>query len=196
MLEFSARPTSAWGAKSGILRGEAPHLTIRQGCARKLGCLQSQVSTAMSLSMIVPAAKPAKSASADLSADQKRLIRETFATIEPAADLVARLFYLKSVDLDPSVGTIFKMPTRAQRRKFMAAMKLAVISLDRLQALAPIIKLLSARQRLDGVKPRHYAAFRKAWVWTLEQSLEFRFTAEARAAWAALLGQMHRTTKP
>jgi hemoglobin-like flavoprotein len=149
----------------------------------------------MSLSAaIAPAAQPLDSESASLSAAQRRLIRESFASIEPAADLVARLFYLKSVDLDPSIAAIFKMPTRAQRRKFMAAMKLAVISLDRLQALAPIIKLLSARQRLEGVRPRHYAAFRKAWVWTLEQSLEFRFTDEAREAWNALLGEMHRTS--
>lgn len=149
----------------------------------------------MSLSALAPAAQIPHAENPSLSADQRRLIRETFATIEPAADLIARLFYMKSVDLDPSIATIFKMPTRAQRRKFMAAMKLAVISLDRLQALAPIIKLLSARQRLEGVRPRHYAAFRKAWVWTLEQSLEFRFTAEAREAWTALLGEMHRTSR-
>lgn len=149
----------------------------------------------MSLPMVAPIATSEQTADAELSSAQKRLIRDSFASIEPAADLVARLFYMKSVDLDPSIAAIFKMPTRAQRRKFMAAMKLAIISLDRLQALAPIIKLLSARQRLEGVRPRHYAAFRKAWVWSLEQSLEFRFTAEAREAWTALLGQMHRARR-
>ena len=149
----------------------------------------------MSLPMVAPIATSEQTADEELSFDQKRLIRDSFASIEPAADLVARLFYMKSVDLDPSIAAIFKMPTRAQRRKFMAAMKLAIISLDRLQALAPIIKLLSARQRLEGVRPRHYAAFRKAWVWSLEQSLEFRFTAEAREAWTALLGQMHRARR-
>ncbi len=149
----------------------------------------------MSLPMVAPIATSEQTADGELSFDQKRLIRDSFTSIEPAADLVARLFYMKSVDLDPSIAAIFKMPTRAQRRKFMAAMKLAIISLDRLQALAPIIKLLSARQRLEGVRPRHYAAFRKAWVWSLEQSLEFRFTGEAREAWTALLGQMHRARR-
>src|SRR5690349_3682423 len=117
-----------------------------------------------------------------LSKEQKRLIRDSFSRIEPASDLVARLFYMKSVDIDPSVRSIFKVPSRAQRRKFMSAMKVAVISLDRLQSLQPVLKLLATRHRQDGVTQSHYAAFRRAWVWTLEQSLEQRFPREASEA--------------
>ena len=114
--------------------------------------------------------------------------------IEPASDLVARLFYMKSIDLDPSLGELFKSPSRAQRRKFMAAMKVTVLSLDRLQSLQPILKLLGTRQREAGVKPSHYDAFQNAWVWTLEQSLQPRFPREAKEAWSSLLGEMTRAT--
>jgi hemoglobin-like flavoprotein len=141
---------------------------------------------------LAPAAEPVLSNSEALSEQQKRLIRDSFTRIEPASDLVARLFYLKSIDLDPSIRDVIKVPTRAQRKKFMAAMKLAVISLDRLEALQPMIKLLGVRQRQEGLKSRHYKAFRRAWVWTLEQSLETRFPREAGDAWTALLGEMVR----
>jgi hemoglobin-like flavoprotein len=146
----------------------------------------------MSMTNLAPAHEPAAAAAPSLSQEQKRLIRDSFTRIEPAADLVARLFYMKSVDIDPSIREVLMAPSRAQRRKFMSAMKIAVISLDRLEQLQPIVKLLGIRQRQQGVKSRHYTAFRRAWVWTLEQSLEASFPREAKEAWTALLGHMAR----
>jgi hemoglobin-like flavoprotein len=148
----------------------------------------------MSLTLLAPPPEPVVSASPSLTREQQRQIRETFAIIEPASDLVARLFYLKSVDLDPSLRKLFKSPTRVQRRKFMAAMKVAVLSLDRLQSLQPLLKLLGTRQREEGVTPNHYETFQRAWVWTLEQSLESRFPREANEAWSSLLNEMTRAT--
>jgi hemoglobin-like flavoprotein len=148
----------------------------------------------MSLTLLAPPAESAITASPSLTREQKRHIRETFAIVEPASDLVARLFYMKSVDLDPTLGKLFKSPNRVQRRKFMAAMKVAVLSLERLQSLQPILKLLGTRQREEGVTPGHYETFQRAWVWTLEQALEARFPREAKDAWSSLLGEMTRAT--
>ena len=148
----------------------------------------------MSLTLLAPPAESVIAASPSLTREQKRHIRETFAIIEPASDLVARLFYMKSVDLDPTLGKLFKSPNRVQRRKFMAAMKVAVLSLDRLQSLQPILKLLGTRQREEGVTAGHYETFQRAWVWTLEQALEARFPREAKNAWSSLLGEMTRAT--
>jgi hemoglobin-like flavoprotein len=89
---------------------------------------------------------------------------------------------------------LFKSPSRVQRRKFMAAMKVAVLSLDRLQSLQPILKLLGTRQREEGVTQYHYDTFQSAWVWTLEQALQARFPREAKDAWSSLLGEMTRAT--
>src|SRR5262245_37607408 len=111
----------------------------------------------MSLTLLAPPSE-AVSASPSLTREQQRHTRQTSAIIEPAADLVARLFYMKSVDLDPSLGTLFKSPSRVQRRKFMAAMKVAVLSLDRLQSLQPIIKFLGTSQSEEGVDQGHYAS--------------------------------------
>ncbi len=97
----------------------------------------------MTLTLLAPAQEAVEaSLDAPLSKEQKRLIRDSFTRIEPASDLVARLFYMKSVDLDPTLRTLFKAPSRAQRRKFMGGMKVALISLDRLQSLKPILRLL------------------------------------------------------
>ena len=149
----------------------------------------------MTLTLLAPAQEAVDASDdAPLSKEQKRLIRDSFTRIEPASDLVARLFYMKSVGLDPSVRALFKAPSRAQRRKFMGGMKVAVISLDRLQSLKPILRLLAARHRQDGIEQSHYAAFRRAWVWTLEQSLEARFPREATEAWTALFTKMTRAT--
>ena len=147
----------------------------------------------MSLTLLAPPSEPV-AASPSLTREQKRHIRETFTIIEPASDLVARLFYMKSVDLDPSLSELFKSPNRVQRRKFMAAMKVAVLSLDRLQSHQPILKLLGTRQREEGVTPSHYDTLQSAWVWTLEQALQARFPREAKDAWSSLLREMTRAT--
>jgi hemoglobin-like flavoprotein len=76
----------------------------------------------------------------------------------------------------------------------MAAMKVAVLSLDRLQSLQPILKLLGTRQREEGVTAGHYDTFERAWLWTLEQSLQSRFPGEANKAWSSLLREMTRAT--
>jgi hemoglobin-like flavoprotein len=170
-------------------------LTLHQGLSPMLAVEFNQHRvTPMSLTLLAPPAETIPSDSPTLSREQKRHIRETFASIEPASDLVARLFYMKSIELDPSLGKRFKTPSRAQRRKFMAAMKVAVLSLDRLHSLQPILRLLGTRQRDAGVQPSHYDAFQRAWVWTLEQSLDPRFPSEAREAWSSLLSEMTRST--
>ena len=74
----------------------------------------------------------------------------------------------------------------------MAGLKLGIIALNYEDELAPVLKLLGLRHRRRGVKVRHYRMMAKALIWTLEQSLEKRFTREAKDAWSALLTQMTR----
>jgi hemoglobin-like flavoprotein len=136
---------------------------------------------------------PKKSKTSRLTKTQKRLIRESFKTIEPASDLVAQLFYLRLYQLDPSLQALFMGRRKAQRRELMGALKLAIISLDHTEELTPVLKLLGARHRPYGVKSGDYITFVMAWIWTLEQALEWRFTPAAREAWTALLSQTART---
>src|SRR3990170_6618030 len=75
---------------------------------------------------------PARAGSAEISLTpgQKRLIRESFRKLEPALDLVGLLFYLKLFRLDPSFRDRFGSDPKTQGRKFMAAVKLTIISLN------------------------------------------------------------------
>lgn len=159
-------------------------------------------SLAMSVAVQARVAKPSNrlappragaSAGIALAAAQKRLIRESFLKLEPALDLVGQLFYLKLFRLDPALRARFAGDPKTQGRKFMAAVKLGIISLNHEDGLAPTLKLLGVRHRQLGIKLRDYRTMAKALMWTLEQSLEKSFTRKTKDAWTVLLGQITRT---
>jgi hemoglobin-like flavoprotein len=127
-----------------------------------------------------------------LTAKQKRLIRESFLKFEPALNLVGQLFFLKLFRLDPSLRAKFAGSAETQARKFAAAMKLTMISLNHDDGLASTLKLLGARHRQFGIRVRHYRMMTRAMIWTLEQSLQKSFARETRSAWTALLDQLTR----
>ena len=130
---------------------------------------------------------------APLTDEHKRRIRESYAKIEPAIDLVAQVFFRKLFALDSSLRAKFSGPIEIQTRKFTAAMKLTMITLSQDEELTPTLKLLGARHRQLGIRTRHYRMMAKALIWTLEQSLEKGFTRETRAAWSALLDRVTRS---
>jgi hemoglobin-like flavoprotein len=127
-----------------------------------------------------------------LTARQKHVIRESLLRLEPALDLVGTLFLRKLFQLDPSLRARFAGPAETQGRKFMAGLKLTVISLNHEDGLAPTLKLLGVRHRQLGIKLRHYRIMARALIWTLEQSLGKGFTRETKDAWTALLSQLTR----
>jgi hemoglobin-like flavoprotein len=132
-------------------------------------------------------------AEAPLTDEHKRRIRESYAKIEPAIDLVAQVFFRKLFALDSSLRAKFSGPIEIQTRKFAAAMKLTMITLSQDEELTPTLKLLGARHRQLGIRTRHYRMMAKALIWTLEQSIEKGFTSETRAAWSALLDRITRS---
>jgi hemoglobin-like flavoprotein len=152
----------------------------------------TQTRAAKSSNRLAPPRSKA-SAGISLTAPQKRLIRENFLKLEPALDLAGQLFCHKLFRLDPSLRARFEGPIETQGRKFMAAMKLTVISLNHEDGLAPTLKLLGVRHRQLGIKVRHYRMMTKALIWTLERSLEKSFTREAKDAWTTLLTQVTYT---
>jgi hemoglobin-like flavoprotein len=147
-----------------------------------------QASVARSSNRLAP-----RAAEIALTAKQKRLIRESFLQLEPAFDLVGQLFFLKLYRLDPAFRDRFAGSAEMQGRKFMAALKLLIISLKHEDGLAPTLKLLGVRHRQLGIKIRHYRMMTKALLWTLEQSLEKHFARETKDAWSTLLTQISRT---
>jgi hemoglobin-like flavoprotein len=128
------------------------------------------------------AAKPAQ-VEGPVSQAQKELVQSTFAMVEPIAEAAAELFYNKLFELDPALKPLFKGDMKAQGKKLMATLKLAVKGLDDLDKLVPVVQDLGRRHKGYGVEPAHYATVAEALLWTLGQGLEEAFTAEVKQAW-------------
>lgn len=166
-------------------------LTLRQGLAGMLGPMSSvpQVSSAFAS---VPLLREAAPSGLDLTGRQKRLLRETVTTLAPASGEVALLFHRRLLELDPSLRRLLKGSFKTQARQFMGVLKLAILSLDDADGLQPALNLLGTRRRRQRMAAGHCLTFSRALMWTFEQSLQARFTREARAAWAPLLAEVSR----
>jgi hemoglobin-like flavoprotein len=104
------------------------------------------------------------------------LVRSSFAEIVPLSDAAAGLFYDRLFTLDPSLRALFPDDLQHQKRALMATLQVAVESLDRLDALVPMVEQLGLRHASYGVQPAHYAVVGSALLWTLEQGLGPAFT--------------------
>ena len=123
-----------------------------------------------------------------LSEEEKSLVQETFALVEPIAATAAELFYNRLFELDPDLRPLFKGDMVEQGKKLMNMLKLAVMGLDDLDRLVPAVRILGLRHLDYGVKEPHYATVGAALLWTLEQGLADAFTPEVKNAWANVYG--------
>jgi hemoglobin-like flavoprotein len=134
------------------------------------------------------ARKPAvKSGAGDfMTNEQINLVRTSFEKIAPIADKAAALFYAKLFDLDPKLHRLFKGDMKEQGKKLMQVISTAVENLERIDEFVPHIRAMGARHAGYGVEEKDYATVGAALLWTLEKALSRDFTAEMRAAWAAV----------
>jgi hemoglobin-like flavoprotein len=91
-----------------------------------------------------------------LTAAQKSLVQNSFATIVPIADDAAALFYQRLFELDPSLQGMFRGPMTEQRKKLIQMLIAAVKGLDRLEQLVPVVQDLGRRRVHYGVRDEHY----------------------------------------
>jgi len=114
---------------------------------------------------------------------QKKLVQESFAKVEPIADDAAKIFYAKLFEYDPSLKHLFKSDMTDQGKKLMATLKIAVKSLDDLDALVPVLQNLAKKHIDYGVKVDDYTPVGNALINTLAEGLGDQFTADCKAAW-------------
>ena len=127
--------------------------------------------------------------------EQIQLVQESFAQVEPLADVASDLFYTRLFTLDPSLRAMFPVELAGQKQKLMAMLKLAVNSLNRLDELVPAVQALGQRHGTYGVTVEMYETVGAALLWMLEQGLGAKFTPEVRAAWAAVYTLLANTMK-
>lgn len=124
---------------------------------------------------------------------QIALVQGTWKDVLAVAETAAQLFYLRLFALDPSLRPMFRGEMREQGRKLIAMISVAANGLERIETLVPVIEALGRRHAGYGVKDEHYATVAAALLWTLEQGLGGRFTAEVREAWTAAYGLLAGT---
>jgi hemoglobin-like flavoprotein len=115
---------------------------------------------------------------------QKELVQSTWKQVAPIADAAAVLFYNRLFEIDPSTKPLFnETDLPRQRKKLMQIIGTAVTSLNRLDALVPVVEDLGRRHAGYGVKDEHYDSVGAALLWTLEQGLGEAWTPDVKTAW-------------
>jgi nitric oxide dioxygenase len=120
-----------------------------------------------------------------ITSEQVALVQSSFQKVLPIADVAGELLYGRIFALAPETRALFADDIRPQAKRLMAAVKLAVDGLDRLEEVAPYLVKLGGRHLRYGVRPEHFDVGGDALLWTLEQGLGDAFTPDVREAWAA-----------
>ena len=118
-----------------------------------------------------------------ITSTQKKLVQASFEQVEPIADQAAEIFYAKLFEFDPKLRSMFKGDMKDQGKKLMSTLKIAVKSLDNLDALVPVIQNLAAKHIDYGVTVDDYTPVGNALIYTLKTGLGDAFTPELRSAW-------------
>ncbi len=138
--------------------------------------------------------KPKPEAPAGLpSEEQVKLVQESWAMVEPIADTAAELFYGRLFETAPEVKPLFSGDMKAQGKKLMSMITVAVKGLSNLEAIVPAVQDLGKRHVAYNVKEEHYAAVGSSLLWTLEQGLGDKFTPDTKEAWTTVYGLLATT---
>lgn len=131
-----------------------------------------------------------------LTAEQKQLVRSTWALVVPISDEAACMFYGRLFEIAPSKEPLFVETNMAEQgKKLMQTIDVAVASLDNLDDIRPAVEDLGRRHAGYGATEGHYDSVGAALPWTLEQGLGEGFTPEARGAWAETYGTLSTIMK-
>jgi hemoglobin-like flavoprotein len=113
------------------------------------------------------------------------LVQESFQKVATIADQAAEIFYKNLFELDPQLKSLFKADMKAQGRKLMQMIGIAVNGLKTPDTLIPAVQELGRRHVNYRVGVKDYDTVGKALMLTLERGLGADFTPPVRAAWVA-----------
>lgn len=119
-----------------------------------------------------------------LSAKDRQLVQESSKKVFSNPSGVAREFYKRLFELDPSLETLFKSDMDQQGKKLMEVLGLLVRSLDRMENVVPTLHDLARKHVAYGVKGEHYETVGAALLDTLKKGLGDEFTPDLKKAWS------------
>jgi NAD(P)H-flavin reductase/hemoglobin-like flavoprotein len=113
-----------------------------------------------------------------------RLIRDTWAAVEPRADRVAEFFYATLFTIAPTTRELFPINMQVQRSRLLRALVHVVQMVDRPDDLIPFLRQLGRDHRKFGVVASHYEAVGMALLAGIKQYAGPVWTDEVERAWA------------
>ncbi|MFJ9782002.1 globin domain-containing protein [Amycolatopsis sp. NPDC101161] len=124
-----------------------------------------------------------------------RLIRESFAEIEPKADELAQYFYGALFVIAPDCRDMFPVTMTSQRSRLLRALVYVVQMVDRPDDLVTFLGQLGRDHRKFAVISRHYDAVGTALLAALKRFLKQKWTHEVEAAWTTAYGLIAKTMR-
>jgi NAD(P)H-flavin reductase/hemoglobin-like flavoprotein len=122
-----------------------------------------------------------------------RLVRESFAMVEPQAEHVAEAFYATLFSIAPEVREMFPLNMQVQRSRFMRALAHIVQILDQPDELVPFLRQLGRDHRKFGVTATNYEPLGMALLSAIKKYAGPAWTVEVEHAWAEAYTIMART---
>jgi NAD(P)H-flavin reductase/hemoglobin-like flavoprotein len=113
-----------------------------------------------------------------------RLVRESFAVVEPHADKVAELFYSTLFAIAPNTREMFPVNMEVQRSRLLRALVHIVQMVDRPDDLMPFLRQLGRDHRKFGVMTQHYEAVGMSLLSSVKAHAGRAWTEEVERAWA------------
>jgi NAD(P)H-flavin reductase/hemoglobin-like flavoprotein len=124
-------------------------------------------------------------AAAQFNAD---LVRQTFAHVMADAQKSMEYFYARLFAQSPHLRALFPLAMDDLRARVFHALADLIRSIDRPQSAAAYLRQLGRDHRKFGVREKHHQAFFEALLATVEHFSGIGWTAQASAAWEAVLG--------
>ncbi len=127
------------------------------------------------------------------AATMVRLIRESYAAVQPHADEVVRFFYATLFAIAPATRELFAVNMEVQRGRLLRALVHIVQAIDRPDDLVPFLRQLGRDHRKFGVLTEHYNAMGTALVTALKQYAGQAWTPQVEKAWIDAYGLIAKT---
>lgn len=113
-----------------------------------------------------------------------RLIRESWAVVEPQADEVAKFFYGTLFSIAPATRELFAANMDVQRSRLLRALVHVIQTVDKPDDLLPFLHQLGRDHRKFGVITGHYEPFGTALLAAIKHFAGDTWTTEVERAWA------------
>lgn len=113
-----------------------------------------------------------------------RLIRESYAVVEPHSDEVAKFFYGTLFSIAPHTRELFAANMEVQRSRLLRALVHVIQMVDKPDELLPFLQQLGRDHRKFGVVTQHYEAVGTALLAAIKRYAGDSWTDQVERAWA------------